>query len=90
MRYYFFLLTRYINALEVGSGPFTSGIEKRVVLRKEDEFSTALKNNRESNCKDTFHVFLFCFLAFSFKQAHFCPSLSSVCFPHSVYFMRNS
>ncbi|XP_060794953.1 guanylyl cyclase C [Neoarius graeffei] len=39
----------YINALEVGSGSFASSIEKRVVLRKEDEFSTALKNNRESN-----------------------------------------
>ncbi|GAA6101001.1 guanylyl cyclase C [Tachysurus ichikawai] len=39
----------YMNALEVASGSFASSIEKRVVLRKEEEFSAALKNNRESN-----------------------------------------
>ncbi|KAK3559596.1 hypothetical protein QTP86_013563 [Hemibagrus guttatus] len=39
----------YMNALEVDSGPFASSVEKRVVLRKEEEFSAALKNDRESN-----------------------------------------
>lgn len=62
MRHYLFLLTRYMNALEVDSGSFASSVEKRVVLRKEEEFSAALKNDRESNCKDKFHVFLPSFL----------------------------
>ncbi|KAB5555515.1 hypothetical protein PHYPO_G00035090 [Pangasianodon hypophthalmus] len=39
----------YMNALEVDSGSFASSVEKRVVLRKEEEFSAALKNDRESN-----------------------------------------
>lgn len=51
-----------MNALEVDSGAFASSVEKRVVLRKEEEFSAALKNHKESNCKDTFHVFYFVFL----------------------------
>lgn len=61
IRYYFFLLIRYINALEVASGSFASSVEKRVVLRKEDEFIAAIKNDRESNCKDKFHAFHFVF-----------------------------
>lgn len=47
-----------MNALEVASGSFAPSVEKRVVLRKEEEFSAALKNDRESNCKDSFHVFV--------------------------------
>ncbi|MCI4384237.1 hypothetical protein PGIGA_G00036610 [Pangasianodon gigas] len=39
----------YMNALEVDSGSFASSVKKRVVLRKEEEFSAALKNDRESN-----------------------------------------
>ncbi|KAI5623214.1 heat-stable enterotoxin receptor-like [Silurus asotus] len=39
----------YINALEVDSGKFASSVKTRVVLRKEQDFSNALKNNRESN-----------------------------------------
>ncbi|XP_017338107.1 guanylyl cyclase C isoform X1 [Ictalurus punctatus] len=39
----------YMNALEVDSGSFVSSVVKKVVLRKEEEFSAALKNNRESN-----------------------------------------
>ncbi|KAG7325154.1 hypothetical protein KOW79_011470 [Hemibagrus wyckioides] len=38
----------YMNALEVDSGSFAASVEKREVLRKEEEFSDALKN-KESN-----------------------------------------
>nr|XP_055031655.1 guanylyl cyclase C isoform X1 [Misgurnus anguillicaudatus] len=40
----------YMNALEVDSAPFSSSLEKRVVLRREDELIQALdRKNRESN-----------------------------------------
>ncbi|KAI4876495.1 hypothetical protein NFI96_010589 [Prochilodus magdalenae] len=40
----------YMNALEVDSGPFAKHVDKRVILRKEDELSAAIINKqRESN-----------------------------------------
>ncbi|XP_058649656.1 guanylyl cyclase C [Onychostoma macrolepis] len=40
----------YINALEVASGNFSPSLDKIVILRKEDDLSTALgSNGRESN-----------------------------------------
>ncbi|XP_057214351.1 guanylyl cyclase C [Triplophysa rosa] len=40
----------YMNALEVDSAPFSSSLEKRVILRKEDELSEALASkDRASN-----------------------------------------
>ncbi len=51
------LVCRYINALEVASGNFSHSLKKIVILRKEDELSTALRNNgRESNCETLFYL----------------------------------
>ncbi|KAM9462546.1 guanylyl cyclase C isoform 1-T1 [Clarias gariepinus] len=39
----------YLNALEVASGSFAASVKTRVVLRKEEDFSAALKKKKESN-----------------------------------------
>lgn len=46
----FFLVHRYINALEAESMEFALSLKKRVLLRKEEELREALENKaRDSN-----------------------------------------
>lgn len=85
---YNFFFPRYLNALEVASGSFAASVKTRVVLRKEEDFSAALKKKKESNCKDILHVFVL--FSLFFIHANVCPSLTSISFYHSVYIMWNS
>lgn len=51
----FCLVCRYINALEVALGNFSTRLKKIVVLRREDELTDALDNRyRESNRENLF------------------------------------